>query len=139
MRFIFIFSFIFIFNSNAIAAWVKDSVVVSVNTKDQFEIAARMPLFLATLNALSAENLASASKVTVQALQGEIANYRWENDSSCKIADPSKIKTVQLRQSLATFIYASDPQHLMGREDLEAIVGTPCNKVTLKTSFTKTK
>lgn len=139
MRLNIICSFIVLFCINASASWVKESVVLKVDTKVHPEISTNLPFFPAALNALSAENLASDSKVTVQQLRGEIANYRWENDSACKIPDPSKVEPIQLKQSFATFVYASDPQDPWGRQDQELILGTPCDKVTLKTSFKKTR
>ena len=131
--------FIFLCGAPAYAGWVKQNDVLSVNTRVASEIAAHLPSFPATLNGLNAENLASSTKVTVQNLAGSIAEYRWVNDGACKVPDSAAVQPIQLKQSSAMYVYASDPQDAWVRGDAEIIIGTPCDRVSLKSSFSKKK
>lgn len=112
--------------STAQAEWVVDQTVLKVKSKDPVEIARLLTTFPQILEALTAENLTSPSRVIVKEFQGSIINYRWENDDDCKVADPSKIEKIQTSAALAAFIYSEAPNDLMGIE-YGVGVSSPCD------------
>ena len=127
----FLFFSVSILSQPSLAIWVEHAVVTEVDTTEPRLLTNALLQFPDALNFLSAENLTAPSRVKVKQLVGRIAEYRWENDSQCAVADPGAVVPVRMSTAKVDFFYEHRPGVVLDFE-VQAAEPDPCSRASAK-------
>ena len=108
------------------ADWTEDNLVFEVDSTDPKEMATALTLFPDAMTWLNAQNLTAPSRLVVQRFAGKIANYRWENDDQCTVADPTLVPLRRMSDAHADFYFEAKPVDIW-HVDVVSGAGTPCD------------